>query len=96
MSTRVRIGMLRLTDSAPVVVARALGLFDSLDIHPTLSIEPSWANVADKLTYGLLDAAVMLPPLALGWSARGGAPAGVARRPAGTAAHRRGAPVLDP
>ena len=30
-----------------------------------LSIEPSWANIADKLTYGLLDAAVMLPPLAL-------------------------------
>jgi NitT/TauT family transport system ATP-binding protein/nitrate/nitrite transport system substrate-binding protein len=28
-------------------------------------VEPSWSNIADKLTYGLLDAAVMLPPLAL-------------------------------
>lgn len=65
MSTRVRIGMLRLTDSAPVVVAQSRGIFRSLDLHPILSIEPSWANIADKLTYGLLDAAVMLPPLAL-------------------------------
>ena len=68
MSTRFRIGMLRLTDSAPVVVARSRGLFHALDIDPVLSIEPSWANIADKLTYGLLDAAVMLPPLALACS----------------------------
>jgi two-component system, oxyanion-binding sensor len=65
MSTQIRIGMLRLTDSAPVVVAQSRALFQSLDIDPVLSIEPSWANIADKLTYGLLDAAVMLPPLAL-------------------------------
>src|SRR5215813_11323467 len=65
MTTQVRIGLLRLTDSAPVVVAEARGLFRSLDLHPILSIEPSWANLADKLSYGLLDAAVMLPPLAL-------------------------------
>ena len=62
---RLRIGMLRLTDSAPVVVAKSRGLFHDLDLDPVLSIEPSWSNVADKLTYGLLDAAVMLPPLAL-------------------------------
>ena len=30
-----------------------------------LSIEPSWANIADKLAYGALDAAVIVPPLAL-------------------------------
>jgi NitT/TauT family transport system ATP-binding protein/nitrate/nitrite transport system substrate-binding protein len=57
--------MLRLTDSAPVVVAKAHDIFRPLDIHAVLSIEPSWANIADKLTYGLLDAAVMLPPLVL-------------------------------
>jgi NitT/TauT family transport system ATP-binding protein/nitrate/nitrite transport system substrate-binding protein len=65
MTTQVRIGMLRLTDSAPVVVAKARGLFRSFDLQPILSIEPSWANLADKLAYGLLDAAVMLPPLVL-------------------------------
>jgi two-component system, oxyanion-binding sensor len=65
MSTLVRIGMLRLTDSAPVAMAKARNIFGSLGLHPVLSIEPSWANLADKLTYGLLDAAVMLPPLVL-------------------------------
>ncbi len=65
MSTKVRIGLLRLTDSAPVIMASRRNLFQSLDLHPQLSIEPSWANIADKLAYGLLDAAVMLPPLAL-------------------------------
>jgi two-component system, oxyanion-binding sensor len=63
MSTQVRIGMLRLTDSAPVVVAKSRDIFRTLDLDAILSIEPSWANIADKLTYGMLDAAVMLPPL---------------------------------
>ena len=57
--------MLRLVDSAPVIVAEADGLFDQQGLDVEISIEPSWANVADKLTYGILDAAVMLPPLAL-------------------------------
>jgi len=65
MSTQVRIGMLRLTDSAPVMLARSRDIFGALDLHPILSIEPSWADIADKLMYGRLDAAVMLPPLVL-------------------------------
>ena len=28
------------------------------------SVEPSWANIADKLAFGFLDAAVIVPPLA--------------------------------
>ena len=63
--TRARIGLLRLTDSAPALYAAAQGLFARRGIDAALSIEPSWANIADKLAYGLLDAAVMLPPLAL-------------------------------
>jgi ABC-type nitrate/sulfonate/bicarbonate transport system substrate-binding protein len=65
MSTQVRIGLLRLTDSAPIVVARSHGIFRSLGLDPELSIEPSWASLADKLAHGQLDAAVMLPPLVL-------------------------------
>lgn len=61
----VRIGLLRLTDSAPVVVAQEWGLFEQLGIEAALCVEPSWANIVDKLAYGLLDAAVLLPPLAL-------------------------------
>jgi ABC-type nitrate/sulfonate/bicarbonate transport system substrate-binding protein len=65
MSKPVRVGLLRLVDSAPVVLAEASGLFRDQGLDAQISIEPSWSNIADKLTYGVLDAAVMLPPLAL-------------------------------
>ena len=65
MSLSVRIGLLRLADSAPAILAEAEGLFAAAGLDVALHIEPSWANVADKLAWGLLDAAVMLPPLAL-------------------------------
>lgn len=65
MSPPIRIGVLRLTDSAPIVVAAERGLFTAQGLEVAVQVEPSWANIADKLTYGLLDAAVMLPPLAL-------------------------------
>ena len=61
----VRLGLLRLVDSAPPLLAASRGLFDRHGVAVEISIEPSWANLADKLSYGLLDAAVMLPPLAL-------------------------------
>lgn len=61
---KVRIALLRLTDSAPVIMAQALGLFAQAGIDIEISIEPSWANIADKLSYGLLEGAIMLPPLA--------------------------------
>lgn len=59
-----RIGLLRLTDTAPLIVARQRGYFAAEGLEVALSVEPSWANIADKLSYGLLDGA-MLPPLAL-------------------------------
>ena len=60
----ITIGLLRLTDSAPAIVAHAFGFFADEGLDVALSVEPSWANVADKLAYGALDAAVILPPLA--------------------------------
>ena len=62
--TRLRIGLLRLTDSAPAIVAQEFGFFAEEGIDAELIIEPSWANIADKLAYGFLDAAVIVPPLA--------------------------------
>lgn len=62
--TKLRIGFLRLTDSAPVIVAHEFGWFAEEGIDTELIAEPSWANIADKLAYGFLDAAVILPPLA--------------------------------
>jgi two-component system, oxyanion-binding sensor len=61
----IRIGALRLADSATLAVAQEWGLFEQLGIEVQISVEPSWANLVDKLAYGLLDAAVMLPPLVL-------------------------------
>ena len=58
------IGLLRLTDAAPVIVAVENGYFARRGLDVRLSVEPSWANIADKLTYGRLNAAVILPPLA--------------------------------
>lgn len=61
----IRIGILRLTDAAPVLMAQSLGLFAEHGLTVEVVVEPSWANLADKLAYGLIDAAVMVPPLAL-------------------------------
>jgi len=60
----IAIGLLRLTDAAPVIVAAENGCFARRGLDVRLSVEPSWANIADKLTYGRLNAAVILPPLA--------------------------------
>ena len=100
-----RIGILRLTDAAPLIVGHELGYFAGEDLDVALSVEPSWANIADKLAYGLLDGAMMLPPLALalqlGLSGSGGPEAIII--PAGlslngntvTLAERWAAPALD-
>jgi NitT/TauT family transport system ATP-binding protein/nitrate/nitrite transport system substrate-binding protein len=60
----LRLGLVKLTDAAPLIIAKELGLFAAEALDVELLVEPSWANVADKLTYGLIDGAVMLPPLA--------------------------------
>lgn len=60
----MRIGFLRLTDAAPLIVAHEFGFFADEDVETELVLEPSWANIADKLAYGFLDAAVIIPPLA--------------------------------
>ncbi len=65
MTQAIRIGLLRLADSAPVLVAQERGLFARLGLDVAIAIEPSWSNLADKLTYGMLHAGVMLPPLVL-------------------------------
>ena len=63
MRADVRLGLLRLTDAAPVVFAQVHGLFAAEGLDVSISVESSWANIADKLAWGALDGAVMLPPL---------------------------------
>lgn len=64
----VNLGYLRLTDSAPVIMARELGLYAKYDLDVVLRREVSWANLRDKLVTGDLDAAQMLAPLPLATS----------------------------
>lgn len=64
-AAEVRLGLLRLTDAAPVVLAAERGLFAAEGVAVSLKVEPSWANIADKLAFGLLDGAVLPPPLGL-------------------------------
>ena len=70
--TALRIGFMPLTDCAPLVVAREKGLFAAQGLDVTLVRESSWANIRDKVGYGLLDGAQMLAgiPLAASVSPR--------------------------
>ena len=61
---KLRIGMLRLTDSAPLVIAYEFGFFADEGLDIEIAVEPSWANVADKLAFGFLEGAIVVPPLA--------------------------------
>jgi ABC-type nitrate/sulfonate/bicarbonate transport system substrate-binding protein len=61
----IRVGVLRLTDSAPIIAAHELGFFADEGLAVEVSLEPSWANVADKLAHGALEAAAIVPPLAI-------------------------------
>jgi NitT/TauT family transport system ATP-binding protein/nitrate/nitrite transport system substrate-binding protein len=63
-SSVLKLGLLRLTDAAPAVIALEKGFFARRGLDVRLCVEPSWANVADKLSFGQIQAAVMLPPLA--------------------------------
>ena len=65
---QLELGYLKLTDSAPVIMARELGLYEKYGLEVQLQREVSWANLRDKLVAGVLDAAQMLSPLPLATS----------------------------
>jgi nitrate/nitrite transport system substrate-binding protein len=56
----VTLGIIPLTDCAPMVVARELGFFSRHGLDVTLSPEASWATIRDKVAVGALDGAHML------------------------------------
>ncbi|HCW92034.1 MAG TPA: nitrate transporter, partial [Marinobacter sp.] len=67
-SFRVRLGFVPLLDSAPLIMARELGLFDAEGLEVELSREGSWASMRDKIAFGLLDGGQMLAPMPLNMS----------------------------
>lgn len=62
---QLNIGFMRLTDSAPLIIAQELHFFERYGLEVTLSREVSWANVRDKVAVGTLDASPMLAPMPL-------------------------------
>ncbi|MDI9870936.1 CmpA/NrtA family ABC transporter substrate-binding protein [Flectobacillus roseus] len=54
---KIRLGFIPLTDCAPLVAAKELGLFAKYGVDVELSKEASWANVRDKILNGELDGA---------------------------------------
>ena len=63
--TRLQVGFMRLTDAAPLAIARERGFFAEVGLDVELVREVSWANIRDKVTVGALDAAQMLAPMPL-------------------------------
>ena len=56
----VRLGIIALTDCAPIVIAHELGYFKKFGINSTVSKEASWAVIRDKLSLGENHATHML------------------------------------
>jgi len=54
---KIKLGFIPLTDCAPLVAAKELGLFAKYGVDVELSKEASWANVRDKILLGELDGA---------------------------------------
>ncbi len=62
---KVKLGFVPLIDCAPLVVAKEKGFFAQQGLDVTLSRESTWANIRDKVCYGVLDGAQMLPGIPL-------------------------------
>ena len=62
---RLTLGYIPLIDSAALSVAQEKGFFAEEGLEVTLQAEPSWANIRDKVAYGLLDGAQMLAGMPL-------------------------------
>ncbi|AXY23310.1 Bicarbonate transport ATP-binding protein CmpC [Komagataeibacter saccharivorans] len=65
MNTPLRIGVLKLADSAPVIMGQQQGIFARHGLETEIVVSPSWANIADGLAWNRLDAAVIFAPLAM-------------------------------
>ena len=61
--TDIKIAYSPLNDAALILVAEALGFYDSEGLNVSLSREANWSNIRDKLAYGLIDAAHILAPM---------------------------------
>jgi len=72
--SELRLGIVALTDCAPIVVAVQKGFFARHGLRVSLSREASWSAIRDKLALGVLDGAQMLAGMPLASSLGVGVP----------------------
>lgn len=63
--SKLNLGYMRLSDSAPIIVAQELGLYEHYGLEVGLHREVSWANIRDKMIAGTFDACQMLAPMGM-------------------------------
>lgn len=63
--TRLKFGIIPLTDCAAIVIAKEKGYFRKYGLDVTVSKEASWASIRDKVALGELDGAHMLAGMPL-------------------------------
>ena len=80
LTHNLTLGVMPLTDAAPLVVGQEKGFFAAEDLHVTLVREVSWATIRDKVMFHAFDGAQMLAPMPLAMSF------GVGHRPRATVA----------
>lgn len=66
--TDVKFGFIKLTDCAPVLIAKEKGFFDKEGLNVTVEAQANWKVLLDRVISGELDGAHMLPGQALGAS----------------------------
>ena len=73
----VKLGMIKLTDCAPLVVAKELGYFAEEGLNVTIEVQPNWKAVNDRVISMELDGSHMLSGHPIGASIGMGAQADV-------------------
>lgn len=63
--SELKLGYMRLSDSAPIIIAQELGLYRDYGLNVSLHREVSWANIRDKMIAGAFDACQMLAPMGM-------------------------------
>lgn len=61
----IRLGLVALSDCAPIAAAKETGIFERHGLQVKLSKELGWATIRDKIYYGELDAAQSIAGMAM-------------------------------
>jgi nitrate/nitrite transport system substrate-binding protein len=64
--TELKLGFIKLTDCAPVLIAKEKGFFEKEGLNVTVEAQANWKVLLDRVISGELDGAHMLPGQAIG------------------------------